>query len=277
MSEVSGDRAVNMLYITSPQDQPVPQSAAPNWLRLLLSNPSIALIECPDVYRGLARLGRDDDGTIRAVIVCVDTLTPVELEFFDLTSRLHRDVPVYVYGRDRSRSRIDEALAHGARAEISDDKAHDLLARLVDLDAASAVGHHDANETTHASVQANQHTESNVPPPIVLTHDDDEADDEPSNDGRNYDDEAPTSPARVPWLKYDGAPERSAPEHTPPVSPKPSDRPGASPPRRNQTDYEPLLTDEELRALIGDDLTSLGPERAHERSHDDPNRAGGQG
>ena len=67
-----------------------------------------------DVYRTLVRLCAKDSPSPRALLVCVDDLGRAEMEFFSIVSRIRRDVPVYVYGEERARHRVERAVALGA-------------------------------------------------------------------------------------------------------------------------------------------------------------------
>ena len=78
------------------------------------------------------------------------------------------------------------------------------------------------------------------------------------------DGEDAATPTRVPWLKYENkpvrrAPQRIAPEPTDAVDPKERHRPDEAIARKEPSATEPLLTEEELRALIGDDISSIAP------------------
>jgi len=79
--------------------------------------------------------------------------------------------------------------------------------------------------------------------------------------------EESTRPVRVPWLRYDQAPPRDPPDATP----RPNQRRPAppAPPDRNR----PLLTEEEVRALMGEDFPESDETR---RNRDDDERADGR-
>ena len=87
--------------------------------------------------------------------------------------------------------------------------------------------------------------------------------------------------ARVPWLRYEGRPTRTAPQRRPPTSEqtKQSDRPssGTDSPTGRTGSPEPLLTEEELRALMGgDDIASIGPEQRKAPPVEEPDRGSGE-
>lgn len=67
-----------------------------------------------DVYRTLARLCANDASPPGALLVCVDDLGRAEMEFFSIVARTCRGVPVYAYGEERARHRVESAVALGA-------------------------------------------------------------------------------------------------------------------------------------------------------------------
>ena len=108
---------------------------------------------------------------------------------------------------------------------------------------------------------------------VVEKEDEPHADPANDSDGEGHDDaaedervEEERSGARVPWLRYSGGPERKRPpsanENRPRAhaeSPAPrthaSNGSAKTPPRAAcERTYEPLLTEQELAALLGDDL-----------------------
>lgn len=102
---------------------------------------------------------------------------------------------------------------------------------------------------------------------------------EPSSDSSEGDSAAAASEARVPWLRYTGGPVRQAPgeaarpvrervrpaaapavESAPASTPKPPDEfisPTVLKAACSPREYEPLLTEQELAALLGDDLADV--------------------
>ncbi len=228
-----------------------------------------------DVYRGLARLARlAQDGEarslLRAVLVQVDDLGPPEMEFFSITSRVLARTPVLVYGSDRLQSRVELALERGA----TDRASPEIITRLAARDAASTnddTADRDAPAPMPQPGQPGVDLESDaaaepVAFPEVVRDDPPPRTDQPENET--------TAPTRVPWLDYENrpvrqAPRRSAPQPTSAVEPKEDDQPEEASARKRPNATEPLLTEEELRALMGDDISSIAP------SETEPNEIAG--
>lgn len=76
---------------------------------------------CGDVYHGLARLVRRRGEWSPVVFVCVDDISPAEMEFFRITARSLPATDVYVYGAERSSKRVAGAIERGATGEVTDD------------------------------------------------------------------------------------------------------------------------------------------------------------
>jgi hypothetical protein len=188
---------------------------------------------CGDVYRGLAGLLRPSSDPPQAVIVCLDGLGAPEFEFFSIVSKLRNDLKVYVYAAARSESRIARAVELGAKGPVT----REALAELA--------GGPPVPMAVEAPVRASERvTEKPVSPVIPPA---------PSAPPR-IDEEDARKPARVPWLRYGDRPARVAPalREPPPQALNPNPQP-PSPPRS----YEPLLTEEELRALMSDDFAAI--------------------
>lgn len=187
-------------------------------IKTLLGTLRVNVYSCPDVYRGLARLCSDRSPDPQAVLVCVDDLVASELEFFSILTRLRRDLPVYVYGHDRSKPRMARAMEFGATAE--------------------------ATESLLRALAASPEPESE---PVAR-------DETVALEGEARFDRDPESTeaaaVRVPWLRYAAAPGRKAPPRdTGPVRRTDHDGPGDT---AAAGSHQPLLTEEELQALIGD-------------------------
>jgi len=265
----------------------------------------------PDVYRALARLGHDVQGDIRAAIVCVDELLPPEFEFFSLVSRLRPDVKVYVYGRRRARRGIEEALTRGATAELSDRILDDFAGHDAALHSdnrappeglGSAVIEKAGHEPNFEPEPMREAITSPLESPAGTVGDEDPLDeDERVEEEVGQSDGDSAGAARVPWMRYAGGPIRTRPSpsqadktpleacrfeevdddgepladaaHDPSTSMRPAE------PRRppsSRRPYEPLLTDEELRALIGDNGPSPAPQgsgQQHRRESNGGERA----
>lgn len=211
----------------------------------LLGTLRVNIHSCSDVYLGLARICSDRFPDPKAVLVCVDDLVASELEFFSILARLRRDLPVYVYGHDRSKSRMARAMEFGATAEATES----LLRALA---ASPAPKPEPAPEPEPE------------PEPVVLDepgkHDETVTHDETvALEGEARCDRLPeateAAPVRVPWLRYAAAPGRKAPPRdTGPVQPVDHDEPGDT----TSGFCQPLLTEEELQALLGDNPVPPG-------------------
>lgn len=221
-----------------------------------------------DVYRGLARLMRlAQDGqaraALRAVFVQIDDLGPPEMEFFSLTSRVLPRIPVLVYGSDRHQSLVQKTLDCGATDRVSPE----VIARLTAYDAEST---DDFTEVPEAPAPVAQPVEAGAdlepPAPVMFpkteTMPEDVRNDSPPPVDQPEDETATTT--RVPWLKYENrparqAPRRVAPQPTSPVEPKEDHLPDEVREPKGPNAIEPLLTEQELRALLGDDISSIAP------------------
>ena len=229
-----------------------------------------------DVYRGLARLTRlaqdsEARSSLRAVFVQVDDLGPADMEFFSVTSRVLPRTPVLVYCSDRLHLHTEKALECGA----TDHASPEIIARLAARDTEStddrtavleALTPSPAARPGEAGVDLEPQATDVVPrcvamPEVVRDAPQPQSQalvglDEPGDDT--------TAPTRVPWLKYENrpvrqAPQRIAPQPTAAVEPTADRQPEDASPRKRPDATEPLLTEEELRALLGDDISSIAP------------------
>jgi hypothetical protein len=205
----------------------------------------------PDVYRGLAFLSKSPRAQVDAVVLGLDALEAGDLDFLPLAKRVRPDVPLFVYGVPHAA----EAVAAGARHVASVD---DILAGLR------------RNDAPVASVPARpQIVEEQTPVPLDTDLEDrlndslDEAQPdvlevttERINGGRrdvtpaeaeepvtDVVKESATERPPVPWAPSSRRPQRGAPGSASP------------PPPTDEADDRPLLTDEEIRALLGQDAT----------------------
>ena len=250
---------------------------------------------CPDVYRALARLCDVRRRDYPIAVVLVDALGDAEMEFFSIAARVCRSTTVYVYGDERLRARLDDACERGASGIVTPGTLNELMATAVmptapavsepvdpippresvwppsDSHRNGATGVVETNENrSAASVEraalAPPVSEEVTDPLDLLDEDPEDAvaaesmevdadetdpDLDTDDDGSDEtDDESPD--VRVPWLRYPATPARSGP---PPRGPIPNERRDDTSPRPRSILREPLLTDEELRALLGDDDT----------------------
>ena len=226
-----------------------------------------------DVYRGLARLARlAKDGEarsmLRAVLVQVDDLGPPEMEFFSITSRVLARTPVLVYGSDRVQSRVEKALECGA----TDRASPEIITRLAARDADStddraadreALAPSPTAQPGEVGVDLEAQATDVVPRPVampeVVRNDPPPSVDQPEDET--------AAATRVPWLEYEKRPVRRAPRHIAPqptgaVELKEDHPPDEASARKGPDTPEPLLTEEELQALIGDDISSIAPSEA---------------
>jgi hypothetical protein len=228
-----------------------------------LAAASLDVKDCGDVYRALARLARSDVSRFRAVFVCLDGLDPYEFEFFSLVARLQRDLPVYVYAGPRSDSRVQKALDLGAAGRVTTEVIDSL-----------APAHEDrvASDEEVAEPQMHAAPDAAPPPPAlakespIAAQETEPVPDERDEEHGKVEGGTVQGSVRVPWLRYEGRPARTAP--------KPPDRP-AQPAPEPETEahasgvHRPLLTEEELQALIGDDISSVAPDNPQTNRNDE--------
>ena len=207
-------------------------------IKTLLGTLRVNVQSFPDVYRGLAQICSDRSPDPQAVLVCVDDLVASELEFFSILARLRRDLPVYVYGQDRSKSRMARAMEFGATAEATES----LLRAL----AASPAPKPEPALAPELEPVARDET-------VAL-----------EGEARYDRDPEPTeaAPVRVPWLRNPAAPGRKAPSSdTGSVQATDHDEPGDT----TAGFCQPLLTEEELQALLGDNPVPPGDDPSAEQ------------
>ncbi len=213
----------------------------------LLDSPSFLAQSCADVYRGLALVSSSRSPAISAIVVCVDGMTNAELEFFSIATRVASTIPILAYGAERYAHRVQAALEAGATSVATAEA----IRALIPNDSATS----QAGELTHEDRQppdaAHQDPDHAIP---TVEQDDSESSELPPAD----DNENPR-PIRVPWGQYDRAPARSAPTEPSPPRNGPTAAP-STPTKRKSPLRGPLLTSEELQALIGDDISAIAPD-----------------
>jgi hypothetical protein len=221
---------------------------------------------CTDVYRGLARLCADKAYTPHAVIVDVSGLGPHEMEFFSLLPRVRRGLSAYVYGDQWLESRIAKAIELGA-----DGRATEEIFRSI-AEAQSGGGFTDLQSEPPPSLETSETPPPSRPPVVespiaqVSTPIPAAADDAEVEEGE-VDDEPAEEPVRVPWLRYEDRPTRTAPKRPAKPSRKPPD--SQREPAAPKTD-QPLLTEAELQALLGGDISAGAPDEPHKTAGDEP-------
>ncbi len=246
-----------------------------------------AVCSCTDVYRGLVRAVRNPP---RMVIVAVDWLTTQEMQFFRVLRRRQADTPILVLASRPVQGKIEQAIGLGATAELTPD-AIDVALAAIDQQARDGIQHprrplsgdnREKMDEVFASAgnQLDAERRARLLSEALRRHDGmasvgtkrDEAaalleegdavpqpepadeDEQPAGDVANEGDKQgedgskTSSSARVPWLRYRDAPQRIAPRG-----------PAPPPAPRNEVDV-PLLTPEELDALLGGESQETPPE-----------------
>lgn len=205
-----------------------------------------------DVYVALARILKTMPPAAGpapvAVLVCIDHMEAAELEFFSLVARHRPEFPTLVYGRSDLEALISQAIDRGATGRATAEG----LQALADRAGSPAIG-----RDTEAA--ADVHVDASPSPERSPSQNDTE--DWPKPDVAAEDE--PVQPVRVPWLRYADAPARGAPE--PRTTDDDSESPASQPfpgDAMAVPQHTPLLTDEELQALMGpsdfDDANSDG-------------------
>ncbi len=270
------DSATRILHI-----RPEPATAAvAGEMDALLAAAFLDVDSCSDVYRGLARLGRSEPNAPRAVIVCVDGLGAAEMEFFGLVPRVRRSVNVYVYayprGGARSTSRVARAIELGATGQATEDVIRRLAETVTQPTARADLD--DAPGDDQSPTQTLAESTLAPPPirekpvtealeesaPVVVAEAPGAGPDRPDADEEPVDDDALDGPVRVPWLRYNDGPDRVAPQR---LEPPAADPARTGPATSRSAPRRPLITDEELQALLGDDIAAIAPnDRPESRS-----------
>lgn len=245
MADAAQHTTVKILHI---RPDSFSQRQTGNWDTRLAATP-LDVEACGDVYRGLARLGGSPPGAFRAVLVSMHCVGELEMEFFAIASRVDPAVPVFVYGNDLSQRRLERAIERGAAGPATDE----LLTSLAHETAATETPSDPASPATPAPPSVNRSVAAS-----------------PSDEGGLHavDDDELIAPARVPWRRP-----RTASTRVKPPGERPTDAP-AQPSRTPSRSLDgPLLTEEELQALLGDDIAAIAPQpRPTERTPEAPDR-----
>lgn len=232
-----------------------------------LDSLSVTVETCPDVYRGLARLGQAQKAPL-AVLVCVDDLDPRELLFFQVGARFYPRVPLYAYGSGRAEALITQALECGASGRATVELLHSLVPtteKLVIEPGVESPRTELLEDSEPVTVEAHRGNDlANEPPqePKPATV-------EGMQDGQQEDGpEAPVGTARFPWKDYRDRPVRKPPPRSEPPAVETPSAPAAN--HAPEAHHEPLLTNAEMEALIGDDIPTMAPsERERNEQHDE--------
>ncbi len=233
---------------------------------------------CGDVYRALARLCAQPAGPTQTVILCVDNLTTPEFEFFNLAKKTRQGLNIYVYGNDKYGRRLIQAAESGADGQVTAETLPGIAGE-VEADAATPQPAPRPETETERADPADpelirgdsihiQATRPETPAQfsdsatsVERGHEVEPRDeDQPGDDDRPGDDDEDLhpEPARVPWLRRHDAPIRIAPSSPDHDRDEAEDDHGSA-----QADRaEPLLTEAEMRALMGDDQSAedIGPD-----------------
>ena len=235
---------------------------------------------------------------VAAVVICADGLADAELEFFRLLRAARPAVQVLAYSAIESDIAVERALQAGAPACATPQHIRDLLnagtIHRENLPAAQSAAEQrqevptpvvdvavapsrlatavkpGAMDVTANETGANEFIEDEV---IAESFDDETAefDDAPADEEAVEPDA--DEAARVPWLKYNDRPVRMGPGMRIPPSAPPrvgfengagsADQHGGTPvtppPAPRPAGPSPLLSAEELRALLDDDVSALAP------------------
>ena len=218
--------------------------------------------QCSDVYRGLARLGRPRPGeqlrargnSVDAVLVGVDGLSAGEFEFFEFCASLENPPPVWVYGGTHAQAKIALSLRLGAEFEANVDSLRSAFVRLAAPHNAPA-------------------RDDDAPTPACDRNATDETRDEADMDGEilhrraTPDPEAPSEteaevndPLPVPWTRGGDGPRRTPPQAS---ESQPASEPDQEGVAADDVDG-PLLTEQELEALVGKPPMAPGARRTDE-------------
>lgn len=271
MQQTSNDTHLRVLHIgPSPHSDRGEGSTTPGLFEILESS-LVKVAYCEDVYRALARLCRASGNRPDLVIVRIDDVLPDEFEFFEILARTQRELPVFVYATGRSLGKVVGAIQQGARGAVTAGLLEQFLPQQADKQVGAP---HDSNvritepdPTVGSGIERPLPDQRPVQGPPVDTND---AIVDPVGDVE-IDAESESTPARVPWLRYSDRPVRQGP-----ARPRASDsasNDSSAPTSQNA----PLLTEEELRALMGDDPVGAPPLDEAIGGADDQARDGGMG
>ena len=280
--DVSNNLPSRVLHIrSSPCSAPMTDPLA-----ALSAGSSPEVDTCSHVYLGLARALADENESIHTVVVCLDDLTKDEFELFTILGQRRRDVRLYVYSQAPGDDRVARAIALGATAQLTEQ----IVDQLSQAGATIVTPEHHRREPVDAAAKRTATDEpatgqpaseslgrAEQPPKIEelpIVQERETAPPPVTNSAHDGAGETPDRP-RVPWQSYENKPERQKPsspseraQPQPPMRAAPAkDEFDPSPPTRKRS-YEPLLSSEEMQALMSDDISAIAPE-PRESSSDD--------
>ncbi len=251
-----------LLYVKAPGHPHAVETHAP----CALDPSKIPHEVCANIYTALARLCRPDGATIDTVIVALDGLVSDEFEFFSLARRTRPDVTTFVHAHHEARDLIALAIERGATGELTDQAVSRLQAGnscFAEPVPGGSPGDASLPQDQQPAI-IGQNTEPAGPQASI-------SDQEEFLSGGDSDIEKETpveaaedvrsGPVPVPWSNRKNAPTRTRPAPASWAHDTP-DQPAAES-NANTTDAdalsEPLLTQEELAALISDEPNSDPP------------------
>ncbi len=220
--------------------------------------------------------------TFAGIVVCVDELVLAEHEFFEITAQYDDLCGVYVYSCYGDSGSVQRAIAHGAAGELTDEVLAELRSAIVDslslTEPKSAIETSVTKGATDESLPDNiEETTLTIPKLVIPEVPQPEVSNEAEGDTAtspgeetaedeyidDEEDDDMIGPVQVPWDRRPAPPQRSAPPQQPTASPSSSSE-AVNPNRTNgnsegkkssqgrRTKRQPLLSPEELRALIGE-------------------------
>lgn|GEM_PF-2414794 len=251
------------------------------------------VITWTDVYCGLARLGRlacdpAECPRVRTLIVEVDSLAASEMPFFTFAARLFPHAPILVYGAQAGTTRASEACHLGA-AGWADKEAIEGLLESSTFRGDKADTPHEEPDSTEEPTRSSLDQRFDPLPSTPIAPPEAEAprievqpnqpDDIDATGDDSGGDDREVNPTRVPWRRYEDVPTRRGPTRVKPSAQEstPSDDrdEATDEPQDARDDSGPLLTDEELQALIGDDISAIAPREPSRRPPSDRSGRGG--
>ena len=259
-----------------------PESSSPaDNIDAALTASGILADTCADVYRATARICSAPEDSLRVLIVSLDGFSREEMEFFALMRRIQPSLMVFVHASSASNELVEDSIALGASGLVTQDSVAGAVSNVAD--AVAEIQHPADHEPPEEASAAHEFTRSAgkqpVTPPDISFDEDDEDDnrmrlqpDRPVEAGNPVQAEYPLQaqrPVQVPWLRRPNPPLR--------VAPTSADAPdSAAPPRRPPAAgayaHEPLLSEDELRALMDEEPCDGSSDHPAE---DDPHHTNG--
>lgn len=269
MSDSPADRRHRVVHLASGARH----SAAP--VSAVIASSGLPSTEVFDVYAALALIARGDRRIPMTIVACLDELFDADLEFFQLLRREHSAVTVFTYA-DARRSDVLARLQSEGTSSIDALATH--LARVAE--AVDETSHTRRSPSTRAmrrlkpraaSLPTDAFPQSAVPPASTASLAAPSAP-APPQPGRqpSAPEASASSRSRVPWMRYNDLPRRTPPR-VETAEPKAEARSEPRGDTRTElrladlapqpADDEPLLTAEELNALLGEVGASGGETR----------------